>query len=104
MTPIKKVKDEIRREYAAKRDALSMDVRAQRSAKICNTAMNLISFRHAEIVLLYAPIKSEIDVIPLALAALEKGKAVAFPRCNKEDRTMKFHFVTSLKINNATIF
>ncbi len=96
MTPIKKVKDEIRREYAAKRDALSMDVRAQRSAKICNTAMNLISFRHAEIVLLYAPIKSEIDVIPLALAALEKGKAVAFPRCNKEDRTMKFHFVTSL--------
>ena len=96
MTPIKKVKDEIRREYAAKRDSLTAEVRAQRSAKICNTAMNLISFRHAEIVLLYAPIKSEIDVIPLAKAAWERGKAVAFPRCNKEDRTMKFHFVSSL--------
>ena len=97
MTPMKKVKDEIRREYAAKRDALTADVREARSNKICTTAMNLISFRHAEIILLYSPIKSEIDVIPLAKAAWERGKAVAFPKCNKEDRTMKFHFVSCLE-------
>ena len=95
MTPIKKVKDEIKQEYSAKRDALPMDVRAARSNKICTTAINLISFRHAEIILLYAPIKSEIDVAPLALAAWEKGKAVAFPKCNKENGTMRFHFVNS---------
>ena len=96
MTPIKKVKDEIRIEYSAKRDALTPEVRTERSKKICTTAMNLISFRHAEVILLYSPIKSEIDVIPLAMAAWEKGKAVAFPKCNKEDKTMKFHFVSSL--------
>ena len=96
MTPIKKIKDEIRREFSAKRDALDISVRAEKSNKICNTAKELISFRHAEIILLYSPIKSEIDVLPIARAALERGKAIAFPRCNKEDRTMKFHFVTSL--------
>ena len=96
MTPIKKVKDEIRREFSAKRDALDASVRAEKSDKICNTAKELISFRHAEIILLYSPIKSEIDVLPIAREALERGKSIAFPRCNKDDRTMKFHFVTSL--------
>jgi 5-formyltetrahydrofolate cyclo-ligase len=44
---------------------------------------------------MYAPIKSEIDVMPIFKEALEKGKRVAFPKCNVEERTMKFHFVTS---------
>ena len=96
MTPMKKIKDEIRREFSAKRDALTESERAEKSAKICETAKNLVSFRHAEVILLYSPIKSEIDVLPIAEYALSKGKAIAFPRCNKEDRTMKFHFVASL--------
>ena len=96
MTAIKKVKDEIRAEYSAKRDALSPDEREKRSQKICATAMSLVSFRHADVILLYFPIKSEINVLHLFYAALEKGKRVAFPKCNKEDRTMKFHFVSSL--------
>lgn len=96
ITPIKRAKDLIRAEFSARRDALSLEERAERSAKICASVENLVSFKHADIVLLYAPIKSEIDVMPIALSALEKGKRVAFPRCNKEERTMKFHFITSL--------
>lgn len=95
ITPIKRAKDIIRAEFSARRDALSLEERAARSEKICSYVNGLISFRHADIVLLYAPIKSEIDVMPIALSALEKGKKVAFPRCNKENRTMKFHFITS---------
>lgn len=96
ITPIKRAKDLIRAEFSVRRDALPVDERAQRSAKICSYAEGLVSFKHAEVVLLYAPIKSEIDVFPLAFSALEKGKRVAFPRCNKENRTMKFHFITSI--------
>lgn len=95
ITPIKFAKDLIRKEFSARRDALSAEERASRSAKICATAENLVSFKHADIVLLYAPIKSEIDVMPIALCALERGKRVAFPRCDKETRTMKFHFISS---------
>jgi 5-formyltetrahydrofolate cyclo-ligase len=96
MTPIKRIKDEIRADFSAKRDALDPEVRHQRSKKICETAKALVSFRHAEIILLYFPIKSEIDILPLFYYALENGKKVAFPKCDKEDRTMKFHFVKSL--------
>ena len=96
MTPMKKIKDEIRKEFSAKRDALPEADRIEKSEKICSIAKELVSFRHAEVILLYSPIKSEIDVLPIAEYALSKGKAIAFPRCNTEDRTMKFHFITSL--------
>ena len=74
ITPIKRAKDIIRQESSARRDALSIKERASRSARICEFAEGLVSFRHADIVLLYAPIKSEIDVMPIAVSAPEKGK------------------------------
>ena len=95
MTPIKKEKDAIRKEFSLKRDSIDKSDKEARDKKICALATSLVSFRHAEIILLYAPIKSEIDVIPIMHEALAKGKKVAFPKCNMEERTMKFHFVTS---------
>ncbi len=93
MTPIKKEKDAIRKEYSCKRDSIDKSEREARDRRICNLATSLVSFRHADIILLYAPIKSEIDVMPIMKEALAKGKKVAFPRCNVEERTMKFHFI-----------
>jgi 5-formyltetrahydrofolate cyclo-ligase len=93
MTPIKKEKDAIRKEFSKIRDEMDVSIRNARSEKICQLATSLVSFRHADIILMYAPIKSEIDVMPIFREALEKGKKVAFPKCNTEERTMKFHFV-----------
>ena len=95
MTPIKREKDAIRKEFSKKRDEMDVSERKARNEKICALATSLVSFRHAEIILMYAPIKSEIDVMPIFKEALAKGKKVAFPKCNVEERTMKFHFVTS---------
>lgn len=95
MTPIKREKDAIRKEYSIKRDSIEKGEKAVRDAKICSLATSLVSFRHADIILLYAPIKSEIDVMPIFKEAIARGKKVAFPKCNTEERTMKFHFVTS---------
>ncbi|MBQ8164134.1 MAG: 5-formyltetrahydrofolate cyclo-ligase [Clostridia bacterium] len=95
ITPIKREKDAIRKEFSSKRDSIPAQTRELYSEKICNYAKGLISFRHADIILLYAPIKSEIDILPLAKFALESGKRIAFPRCNTENRTMKFHFISS---------
>ncbi len=95
MTPIKREKDAIRKEFSMKRDNIDSSERQLRDEKICTLATSLMSFRHADIILLYAPIKSEIDVMPIMKEALSKGKKVAFPKCNVEERTMKYHFVTS---------
>jgi 5-formyltetrahydrofolate cyclo-ligase len=96
MTPLKKEKDAIRRACADVRDSISKEDHLTYDTKIINTASAMVSFRHADIVLLYAPIKSEIDVMPIVEIALGRGKRVAFPKCNIEERTMKFHFIESL--------
>ena len=96
MNPIKKEKDAIRRDCAERRNSMTAQEHALFDKKIIEVATNLVSFRHADIILLYAPIKSEIDVMPIFDIAKAKGKKVAFPKCNLEDRTMKFHFVESL--------
>ena len=97
MTPIKREKDAIRVACAERRDAMSREEKLELDSKIIQVATSLVSFRHADIILLYAPIKSEIDVMPIFQLAKEKGKRVAFPKCNKEERTMKFHFVDSIE-------
>lgn len=95
MTPIKKEKDAIRKDCSDKRNAIDKEIHKSMDEKICQTATSLVSFRYADIILLYAPIKSEIDVMPIFHEAIRQGKRVAFPRCNVEERTMKFHFVSS---------
>ena len=96
MTPIKKEKDVIRKDCSDRRDAIDICEHKERDEKICSLATSLVSFKYADVILLYAPIKSEIDVIPIFHEAIKRGKRVAFPRCNVEERTMKFHFVESL--------
>ena len=93
MTPIKREKDVIRKDCSDRRNAIDKEEHRIMDEQICSLALSLNSFRYADVVLLYAPIKSEIDVMPLFYEAIKQGKRVAFPRCNVEDRTMKFHFV-----------
>ena len=54
------------------------------------------TFRYADIILMYYPKPDEIDIRPVAEAALAAGKKIAFPRCNPADHTMVFHYVSSL--------
>lgn len=48
-------------------------------------------FKRATAILLYAPIGSEINLLPLVRLAQKQGKKVAFPRCDKETKTMRFY-------------
>ncbi len=96
MNTVKKIKDETRKIYLEKRASMDPALKENRDRKICGFATSLASYRYADYVLLYAPIGDEIDILPVALDALSKGKKVAFPRCNKEDHTMDFHIVSSV--------
>jgi len=92
---IRKQKDDIRQFYMKKRKDLPEAEKSLNDARICKTALSLVSFRHAEVILMYAPTKYEIDIMPIMEAALSKGKAVAFPKCDTENHTMTYHLVTS---------
>ncbi|MBE6569748.1 MAG: 5-formyltetrahydrofolate cyclo-ligase [Ruminococcaceae bacterium] len=93
---IKKLKDDIREEYKQRRVEMPMEERHRRDEAICRIAEGLVSFRYADYVLMYAATEGEIDIMPVARLALEKGKTVLFPRCDKKTHTMTYHEVKSL--------
>jgi 5-formyltetrahydrofolate cyclo-ligase len=96
MYEIRKHKTEIREYYLEKRHTLDNDLRAQNNEKICRNMISSATYRYADVLLMYYPKPDEIDIRPIAEAALAAGKRVAFPRCNPEDHTMIFYYVNSL--------
>jgi len=91
------LKKELRAQFREKRVQLPPEIKLQRDRAICNYAINMAAFRYADCVLMYAPTKYEIDVMPIAEVAIQKGKKVYFPRCHKETRTMTYHLVSSFR-------
>ena len=78
------------------RDAMPAELRAQNSKSICKKITAMASFGLCDIILCYAPLGSEVDVLPIAADALSRGKVVGFPICDKESGEMEFYSVTSL--------
>lgn len=78
------------------RDAMPEELRVQNSKSICTRITTMASFGLCDIILCYSPLGSEVDVLPIAAAALSRGKIVGFPICDKESGEMEFYSVTSL--------
>ena len=90
------LKNSLRAEYKQRRRLLDRDEKKRRDAEICRAVMNTVSFRYAKRLLMYAPTANEVDILPIAEAALSMGKKIYFPRCNTEDNTMVFREVSEL--------
>ncbi len=95
-TEIRTRKNEIRAQYKAYRAALSAEEQSARDMRICQLFLSSITYRYAKVILMYAPLDGEIDVMPIAIQALADGKTVAFPRCRTESCTMEYHVVKSI--------
>ena len=90
-------KKELRKHCAALRDGMEEEVKRAADQRILRLLCSLSSYRFAPAVLLYAPIKSEIDVTPLMEAVLSSGKILALPLCEKEPGIMTFRQITDVK-------
>ena len=85
MYEIRKHKTEIREYYLAKRRGMDISERTEKNERICKNMLASATFRYADIILMFYPKSDEIDIRPVAEAALAAGKKIAFPRCNPED-------------------
>ncbi len=92
-TEIRAHKNEIRASYKARRAAIPDNIKRTRDDKICTLFLASITYRFAKILLLYAPMDDEIDIMPIARRALADGKQIAFPRCNTANNTMRYHII-----------
>ena len=76
-------KARLRKAVLARRKAIPAEKRAERSAELCDRVFDYLieqgfseDGRHLSV---YAPLESEIDVIPLVRRAEEEGWAISFP-------------------------
>lgn len=95
MYGLKEKKNELRLIYKEKRKAVSPEEKLRRDGEICKRFISLCSYRFSDTVLMYSPLKYEIDVTGICIDALSKGKKVAFPRC-LDAYNMTYHYITSL--------
>ncbi len=98
MNYMKAQKAELRAKLLAEREAIPPEKRQSMSRAICDRAVSLSGFRLAETILLYAPKPVEVDVTPIAEAAWEMGKSVAYPRCHRPEDSfayMTYHIIKS---------
>ena len=95
MNGIKDEKNSLRDLYRRRREALTMSERAVRDAAVCRAIAAASSYRHAAVILGYAPRGTEIDIAPLLQRALTEGKRVALPR-SRRGGEMAFHYISSL--------
>ncbi len=96
MLELKSAKTALRTHYAALRREMDPEMHKFRDKKICRLFLSLITYRCASTLLLYAPVRGEIDITPIALRALADGKRIAYPRCGSLPGEMEFHLVTDL--------
>lgn len=96
MNKLKESKNLIREKYKQFRRNLPPAEKLRRDTLLCEKFMNLASYRYADALLMYAPLKTEIDIYPIAEAALKQGKILAFPKCDATESSMTYYKVTDL--------
>ena len=95
MNDVFTAKNELRKKYLAKRKELDEKYRSDAERRALQNLVSTKEFSLADKIFLYYPIKCEADPLPLLEIAQKRGKKVAFPKCNKEDFSMKFFEISS---------
>ena len=82
-------KNELRKLYLGKRDAVSPEKRAEYSKIICGRIISSRRFHEAETVLVFVSTGSEVDTADIMIRALESGKTVGVPFVSGRDMIFK---------------
>lgn len=97
MKDISCAKDLLRREFLARRDALSPEERARLSRQITSHLLSWPHFVRARRLLLYASFRSEVETYPLITWALEEGKEVYLPKTYLKPKELRLFRLYSLE-------
>ncbi len=87
-------KAELRKKLRERRGAIPAEQKQQFDHAIVGHIVRSELFQKASMILLYAPVGSEVSVLELWSLARKMGKPVAFPRCDTETETMQFYVMT----------
>src|SRR3954454_6550893 len=90
-------KSVLRREMLEQLRAIPAEERAARSTRICERITGSEAWRKAERVLLFSPMRTELDIAPLSAATNQDLKLVAIiPRTLRHEHELELPFVPEL--------
>lgn len=77
-------KVELRAHFAAVRDKIAPDIRAEKSRIICEKFLSLDQFKKSDTVMIYINFRSEVETLSAASEILSGGRRLIVPKCNTE--------------------
>ena len=95
MNEIRNLKNDLRAEYLRKRSDIAGDVKNEMDRKIAEYFINSVSYRHADIILIYSSRPEETDTSAIIDRALAGGKFVACPVSDKVTNHLSFRLINS---------
>lgn len=90
------MKDDMRIEYLAIRNAMDNRARIEYDKSICKYLASSDVYKNSDTILMYYPVRNEVDVLPLYSRAVSDRKRVFFPKCYADDMCMRFFSVSDL--------
>ena len=99
---MKQYKQQLRRDIRLKKQAMSGDEIAARSALLCRRVLETDAYRTAKTIYGYLPFNQEVHTLPLLQQALLDGKQVALPKC--QDGEMRFILTGDLSCTRPSRF
>ena len=88
-------KNELRKLLRERRKTVPDGQKKELDAAIVQQVAASKLFQNASMLLLYAPMEGEINLLPLARIARERNIPIAFPRCDTERGTMEFYLLNT---------
>ncbi len=86
-------KNTLRGVLLQKRAEFSREQRRDMDREIATGLIGSQIFKNASMLLIYAPLENEINLLRVAHEARKRGIPIAFPRCDKENSTMQFYIL-----------
>ena len=93
MSDAKAIKQSLRAEVRARLGEMSVEAQKKQSARACEIFLAHDTYANAESILLYMPLRGEVDVRLILERAISDGKSVALPRYVPETAAYNAFFV-----------
>lgn len=92
---LKQKKNGLRNKYKKLRDSFPVEKKKDFDRKLSDNLLKLDEYNKAGVVFAFISKDIEVDTSGLINDALMRGKRVAVPRCNAEDTTISFYYMSS---------
>ena len=95
MNEIKNLKNDLRAQYLQKRSLIAPEQKKEMDKKIAAYFTGSVSFRHADIILIYYSMPDETGTLDIIDSAFASGKLVACPVSDKITNKLSFRLINS---------